>query len=178
MILLYIVILVVLIYGIFFVAQFYNIFFHGYPPFISTSYENIDKIIAEVHINENAVIYELGCGRARFLRMIEQAVPKTKLIGVENLFSIYFINFLRLKLQGSKIKLLHKNIFKINLNQADIIFCYLNNTTMLPLGLKLVSECRPGTLIISQAFTVPQLSPNKVIEVNGKKIYFYTIVEN
>jgi hypothetical protein len=169
------VVLVILIYGVFFVAQFYNIIFYGYPPFISSSYKNIRKIIEIVKLRGDETVYELGSGRSRFLRMLEKKYPSLKLVGVENLFSIHFPNYLRLKLQGSKIKLLNKNIFDIDLRQADIIYCYLNNTTMIPLGLKLIAECQPGTQIISQAFSVPQLSPQKVIEADGKKIYFYTI---
>lgn len=170
-----IILLGVLVYFIFFVTQFFNIIIYGYPPFISSSPENINKIIAATEIKEQDTIYELGCGRARFLRTIEKNYSKTKLVGVENLFSLYFINKLRLKFQGSKIKLLNKNLFNLNLGEADIIYCYLNNTTMIKLGEKIVKECRGGTQIISHAFSVPQLIPTKLIKLNNKKIYFYVV---
>ena len=100
MILLYLLAFILLIYGVFFVSQFYNIIFHSYPPFISSSSKNITKIIKTVKINGDETVYELGCGRARFLRMFEKKYPNLKLVGVENLFSIYLTNYLRLKLQG------------------------------------------------------------------------------
>ena len=175
MILLYIILLLVLVYFIFFINQFFNIIFHGYPPFISTSQLSLIKIIELTNINETDVIYELGCGRARFLRIIESAHPKARLIGVENLLSIFLINWFRLKLQGSKIKLLNKNLFDINLKEANLIYCYLNQALMFKLGAKIIKECLPGTQIISQAFSISQLTPVKVSLINHKKVYFYIV---
>lgn len=175
MILVYIILIVTLAYFVFFVAQFYNIIFHAYPPFISSSHDSIIKIIRAAEINGSETVYELGCGRARFLRTFERLYPKTRLIGVESLWSINLLNKIRLKIQGSKIKLLNEDFFKLNLSEATIIYCYLNNTTMIKLGEKIISECRPGTQIISQTFSVPNLVPLKTLMINGKKVYFYTI---
>lgn len=175
MILVYIILLGTLAYGIFYVAQFLNIFIYDYAPFISSSRSNIERIVSLIKFTGEETVYELGCGRARFLKTIEKLYPKTKLIGVENLFSIYLVNKLMLKFIGSHIKLWNKDFFKINLNDADIIYCYLNNTTMLKLGEKIIRECRPGTQIICQTFTMPQKTPDKVEEINNKKVFFYTI---
>jgi len=175
MILIYIILLGTLVYAIFYVAQFYNIVFYGYPPFISSSQDSIVKIIKATDIKGEETVYELGCGRARFLKTIEGLYPKTKLIGVENLFSVYLSSKLRLKFQGSHIKLLNEDFFKLNLSDANIIYCYLNNTTMIKLGEKIIKKCKSGTQVISQTFTLPQLTPNKVENINNKKVYFYIV---
>ncbi len=174
-VLLFFIFFVLLVYFIFFVSQFYNIIFFNYPPFLSTKLESIAKIISLIKIKDGAVVYEIGCGRARFLRKIETIYPTTELIGVENLFSIYFINKFRLKLQGSKIKLLNKDLLKLNLQTADIIYCYLNNNIMIQLENKIIKECKKGTQIISQTFSLPNLKPDNTIFLNNKKIYFYII---
>jgi len=175
MTLLYIALLALLIYFIFFISQFNNIIFRGYAPFISTDKITIKKILEKAKLREGTIIYELGCGRARFLRTVEKSFPKTKLIGIENLSSLYFINKLRLKLQGSRIKLLKKDFFAVNLKNADLIYCYLNNSTMRKLGEKFKEECRPGTQIVSRSFPIPQFKPEELIVVKNKKIYFYKI---
>jgi hypothetical protein len=175
MYLLFIIFLVLLIYFVFFVSQFYNIFFKGYAPFISTDTETIKTILAASSIRAPFVIYELGCGRARFLRIAEKSFPGVKLIGVENLASLYFANKIRLKLGFSKIKLLKKDFLEINLQAADLIYCYLNNETMKKLGDKFKKECREGTQIISRSFKIPQLIPEKTITIKNKKVYFYKI---
>jgi len=175
MIQLYIILFALVIYFIFSAAQFYNVLFRGYAPFVPTDREIIRKIMSEIQVREQATIYELGCGRAGFLRLMESVFPKTKLIGVENLFTLYLVSQIELKLKGSKIRLLKKNFFAVDLKEADLIFCYLNNTTMASLGEKFRRECRPGTQIISRSFPIPQFTPEKVIEIKDKKVYFYRV---
>jgi len=175
MILLYIILLFLFLYFIFFLSQSANVLFKGFAPFISTDRETIRKVISEGSVKGKSVVYELGCGRARFLRIIEKSFPDTRLIGVENLFSLYLLNRIRLQLQNSRIKLLNKDFFTLDLKDADLIYCYLNNQTMERLGTKFTQECRPGTQIISRAFPIPQFKPEKVAVIKNKKIYFYKI---
>lgn len=165
----------VLIYYIFFLTQSFNVIIKGYAPFIATDKETTKTIINELKIKERPIIYELGCGRARFLREAEKKYLKARLIGIENLFTIYLINKIRFKLIGSRIELLKTNFFKVNLEDADVIYCYLNNSTMQSLGQKFLDECKMGTQIISRSFPIPQLTPEKIIRVKSKKIYFYNL---
>lgn len=175
MYLLLIIFLVLLVYFVFFVSQFYNVFFKGYAPFISTDKETIKTILAASSIKPPLLVYELGCGRARFLRIAEQTFPGLKLIGIENLASLYYINWFRLKFSLSKIKLWKKDFLALNLKDADLIYCYLNNETMKKLGDKFSKECREGTQIISRSFPIPQFIPEKVLNIKNKKVYFYKI---
>lgn len=170
-----IILSVLVIYFIFFVSQSYNIIFKGYAPLVSTDRETIKRILSEVRIEKQSTIYELGCGRAIFLKMIEKTWPSTKLIGVENLFSLYFINKIKFKLQASKIRLLKKDFFTVDLKTADLIYCYLNNQTMARLGEKFRQECREGTQIISRSFPIPQFKSENIIRIKNKSVYFYKI---
>lgn len=175
MILLLIILLILIAYLIFFVSQFYNVTFRGYAPFVSTDHETFERIIAAIEIKENAVVYELGCGRARFLRMIEKRFPHSKLIGLENLSSLYILTKFGRQLQGSRINLLKGDFFETDLKEADIVYCYLNNLTMKKLGEKFKQECKIGTQIISRSFPIPQFTPEKVITIRNKKVYFYKV---
>lgn len=170
-----IILLLIAVYFIFFTTQFFNIIFKGYAPFIATDEITIKTIIDNLQVKEQPIVYELGCGRARFLRMAEKTFLKAKLIGVEDLSIIYFINKVRLKVIGSQINLLKTNFFKINLKDANLIYCYLNNATMESLGEKFLQECQKGTQIISRRFKIPQFTPEKVVIIKNKKVYFYKI---
>ena len=171
-----IIILIILgLYFIFFITQFINITLRGYAPLISTDQETISAIINELNIKNQSVVYELGCGQAVFLQSIEANFPKSTLIGVENLSTVYLLNNILLKFKKSQIKLIKKDIFKTNLEKADIIYCYLNNETMKNLGDKFMEECKNSTIIVSRSFPIPQFQPLKSIEIKSKKIYFYEI---
>jgi hypothetical protein len=175
MLFLTIFLIIIGLYFIFFISQFINIAFRGYAPLITTDQETIQAIINELNINDQSVVYELGCGQAVFLQSIETSFPQTKLIGIENLTTVYLFNYIRLKLRKSRISLIKNDIFKASLTDADFIYCYLNNDTMKRLGDKIAEECRNGTIIISRHFPIPQFQPYKTIEIKSKKVYFYKI---
>lgn len=175
MILLFFIIFALLVYLVFFAAQFINVLGKGYPPFISTDRETVARIIGDLKIKEGATVYELGCGRAGFLRQAEKTWPGVRLIGVENILSLYGLVKLELLGRRSRIKLLRKDFFSLDLKDADLIYCYLNNMVMAKLGQKFRQECRSGTQIISRSFPIPEWAPEKTLRLRNKNIYFYKL---
>lgn len=167
--------LVLLILLIFVAAQFFNLIFRGYAPFVSTHPKIMDKILAELKIKQNDHVFELGCGEAGFLRSIEEKFPKAQYTGIEYSFLPYFITKLQLAVKKSRIKMVKKNIFRTDLSGADMIYCYLSPRSMKKLSTKLKRECQPGTKLVSLCYALPDLQPDKTIEVDDKQIYFYTL---
>jgi SAM-dependent methyltransferase len=161
---------------LFLAVQFYNIIFRSYAPFISTRRKVLQRIVEELKTADSCTIYELGCGDAGFLRLARQKFPGAKLIGIEYSILPYIIAQVQSSLSGSKIKFIKKNFFKVDFKDADIIYCFLNITSMARLEPKLKAECKPGALFISYHFTLPGHSPEKVLEMKNKdKIYFYRL---
>lgn len=161
---------------IFLLIEFYHIIFCGYAPFIPTGRKAISAAVENIKLPENAVVYELGCGHAGFLRELRKKYPQAELIGVEYNFFPYLIGQIQNSLSGSKIKFIKKNFFKVDFSRADAIYCFLSIRSMAQLESKFKSECKPGTQIISYNFTLPNYAPDKVVEMENKnKIYFYKI---
>ncbi len=160
-------------------VNFSYIVFSGYAPFFATSGKILDRIVGELDIKDGATIYELGCGRAGFLRRVEKKFPRmSKLMGVEYFFIPFIIAGIQLALQKSKIKILKKNLFNVNLKEADVIYCFLNKQAMKKLKEKFLKECKRGAQIISYQFSLPDMAPGKVIDINENnrdKVYFYKI---
>lgn len=168
-------ILLLLVFFIFFVVQFFNICFRGFAPFISTRPKVIQKIIKELKMAEDATVYELGCGRAGFLRALRKKYPQAKLIGIEYSFLPYLIGQIQNSFIGCKLKIIKKNFLKADLSQADVIYCYLNETTMKALEGKFRNECKSGTIVISYLFSLPNMKSEKELAVRNEKdkVYFY-----
>jgi len=158
-------------------AHFFNIIFRGFAPYISTKPRVIKKILKEINFNINKrKVYELGCGKAGFLRALEDRKKEWQYIGVEYSWWAWLVTKIQTSFSKSKIKLLRKNIFKVNLKDADLIYCYLNPQMMKKLEIKFKEECKQGTRIISYAFAMHNLQSEKVVEVkNRENIYFYRI---
>ena len=168
--------IILIILAIFLSIQFFNILFRSYAPFISTNKKIIEKILLEIKLNDNNKVIELGCGKAGFLRALAKKFPNTKLIGIEYSFLPWIIA----KIQSNfgryhNIKIIRENIFKTDISEANLIYCYLNIKMMRDLENKFKKECKKGTQIISYLFKLPNLKPSKIIENNHNKIYFYTI---
>jgi len=160
----------------FLISEFYNIIFRGYAPLISTKTEAIDKMMAKIQLASGAKVFELGAGSAGFLRAVENKFPTAELVGIEYSFWPWLTTKLQLALRHSKIEMIRSDLFKINLKEADLIYCYLNPKMMQALESKFISECKQGAQIISHAFPLPTLAPTEVIESDDHgKIFFYTI---
>jgi len=165
-----------IVFAVFFITQFFNILFRGFAPYVSTRTEVINKIINEIELKDGEKVYELGCGKAGFLRAFEQKNPKGKFFGFEYSFWPYAVAKLQLGMTDSNIKIYKKNIFKADLKDADLVYCYLNGPMMEKLEKKFSAECKPGTQIISYTFQMPNKQPTRVVEIKkGHKVYFYTL---
>lgn len=174
MVVIYLLIFILGLYSVFFVKQFINIIF-GYAPLISTKKKILNQILDNINIKNDFIIYELGCGKADFLKLVESKKIKADLIGIENLFIANLVLKLQLRLMHSKIKIIQNDFFKENLSKADIIYCFLNNNTMKKLGEKFLRECKKETVIVSHKFPIVGFLPVKVLGEYGDKVYFYKI---
>ena len=155
--------------------QFFNIIFFGFAPFFNTSQQAIAMALKEINPKDDLVIYELGSGWARFLQAVEKINPQAKLEGIEYSRTTYWLSKIHLHSRHSHIKLLRKNLFKVNLAEADVIYCYLLTDMMFKLGEKIKAECRPGTKIISHMFSIPNMEIKKKVEVDPDVLYIYEV---
>lgn len=173
--LLILVLIILLLVLVFITVQMYNIVFRGFAPFVSTKFHAILAILKELNLNGKECVYELGAGKAGFLRAVEQKFKNEHLVGVEYSWWPYILAKMQIMITGSKIKMIKKNIFKVNLKEADVIYCFLIPKMMDSLAEKFKKECRPGTLVVSYKFKISSLEPERMIKEGGNNIYFYRI---
>jgi len=168
--LLFLGLIIVLAILIFLLEEFFNLIFRGYAPFINSKNRALDEAVKqfqELGLPEKAKIYELGCGQAGFLRRLEKSGKnKYILIGVEFMSSIYVLAKIQLTFLGSKIKLHNKNFLKMSLAGGDCFYCYLNESSMAKLSLKLSKEAHSGTFLISNQFHLPGHEPIKEVQIS------------
>lgn len=160
---------------IFGIIQFYDIVFKGFAPFISTRFQAILLIVKELNLSGKEKVYELGSGKAGFLRAVEEKFGNTELYGFEKAWWPYFLSKMQTVLVNSKIKIIRKDLFKINLKEADVIYCFLNPKMMLKLEEKIKEECRPQTLIVSYCFSMKGFEAERVLKDGKNNIYFYRV---
>jgi SAM-dependent methyltransferase len=138
-------------------------------PSSSRATQAILKILEK---RKKGIFVDLGCGMGKLLIAVKKKYPEMEVAGYENWPSQFFLAKLLIFLSGAKIKIFYKNLFLADLNQANIIYCYLSKNLIKKLEKKLEIELKGGTLVISSTFPFPNWKPNQVIVTNQKNPNF------
>jgi hypothetical protein len=67
------------------------------------------------------------------------------------------------------------DLFEQDLSGATVITLYLLPSLNVKLMPKLMKELKPGTRIVSHAFDMGDWKAEKELDVDGRKVYFWTI---
>ena len=144
--------------------------------FVPTPAEVVTAMLKVAKVGKGDVVYDLGSGDGRIPIAAVKDFGADRAIGID-------IDPQRIKeanenLQksgvGDRVRFLNQDLFTTNLSEATVITLYL-----LPsLNLKLMPELkklRPGTRIVSPAFDMGDWVPEQTLDVDGRRVYFWTI---
>jgi len=147
----------------------FDILLRGFAPFISSRPWAVARLLEELdkeQIRKKPVIYSLSCGKSGFLLEAGKKYYQAELIGVEHDFIPYILEKIQLFLRRSDIRIIHKkNIYKLDVSKADLIYCYLDIHILRDMPKKLKFECKPGTIIVSNGFPIPNLPEKRSVEI-------------
>lgn len=146
-------------------------------PYVVTPAWAIDYIVNKIPFKDNDVVYDLGCGDARFLIALKKKYPNIKATGYELAWWPYLNAKQKIRKSRLNIDLRRKNFYNVKLSEADVIFCFLIHSIMPRLEKKLLEELKPGALVISYGFKFPNWKPKEMIsnpdKPKGSKINIY-----
>jgi SAM-dependent methyltransferase len=128
-------------------------------PFATTSKTKVHKMLTMANIKPNDLVYDLGCGDGRVL-IIAAKHYNARAIGIEiDPFRYLWCKF-RIRVLGlrEKVKVIRGDFFKNSLNDADIIICYLMQSTNNKLQKKLQDELKAHAIVVSHKFKFPDLN--------------------
>lgn len=151
------------------VYQFYSLYaFIFGAPFVPVPRRVVDKIIELADIQDNDVLFDLGSGDGRIV--LAGAKKGVTCTGIEiNPLLYYFSKF---KIRNFKnAKIIRQNLWETDLSSANILTLYFMQDKMAKLKEKIKKEMRPGTRVVSYAFTFPDWQFVK----NDGKIYLYIV---
>ena len=149
--------------------------------YVPTPNDVVAKMLQLAQPKKTDVVYDLGCGDGRIV------VSAAKKYGCKGIgFDIdpqrikeSLANVKKNKV-GRLVKIQNKNIFTLDLSKANVITLYLLprlNTKLIPQFEKM----KPGSRIVSHAYDMSGVKPDKVITVKSKEdnathtIYLWTV---
>lgn len=147
-------------------------------PYVPTPEEVVEKMLELAKPKKGEVLYDLGCGDGR---IVVTAAKKygVKGIGVD-------IDPERIKESNDnakqagvtdRVKFIKKDLFKMDFRDADIMAMYLLTTVNEQLKPKLLEQMRPGSRVVSHAFSMGDWEPDQEVTVEPDKqtVYFWII---
>ena len=145
-------------------------------PYVPTREEVVAGMLKLGGVKAGDVVYDLGCGDGRIVITAAQKFG-TRGVGID-------INPQRIreaeenaKRSGvtDKVKFIEQDLFEAKISDASVVMLYLLPSVNLKLRPKLLADLKPGTRIVSHSFDMGDWKAEKEIEVEGERIYFWTI---
>lgn len=132
-------------------------------PLYLSSDQAVRAVTALLPTDQPARIIDLGCGLGGLLAGLSRARPDLELHGVDAAPLPWLFSWLRL---GQRARVRFGSLWREDLSGYDVVYAYLSPEPMPELWAKARREMRPGSLLISNTFAIPDLRPDKVIELN------------
>jgi cyclopropane fatty-acyl-phospholipid synthase-like methyltransferase len=145
--------------------------------YVPTPQEVVDAMLEMADVKQSDVVYDLGSGDGRIAITAAQKYG-ARAVGIDiDPQRIREANEnLKKANVGNRVRFLNQDLFQTNINEATVVTLYLLQSLNIKLLPKLRSELKPGTRIVSHAFSMgDEWKPEKTQEVAGKTIYFWTI---
>ncbi len=127
-------------------------------PTSQRAIKTILRIIDDKKSN-GTIFYDLGCGTGEVVISVKKNFPELSVFAIENIWSQIFFAKLKSYFLRKKIIFLRKDLFKENLQKANIVYCYLPRNLIPDLEKKLKKELRPNTIIITNTVSFPNWQP-------------------
>ncbi len=119
---------------------------------------------------------DLGCGFGGVLSVLARARPDGEYCGIEAALLPFAASWIRGRIAGYHAR--WANVWDADLENYDVVYAYLSPAAMPRLWEKVQREMRPGTLLISNSFLIPGVSPTLTLDVDQHKdaiVYLWRI---
>lgn len=139
------------------------------PLYLSSSkvWQALETLLPPHQHEKNFTFMDIGSGIGGVLTHLAGVRPDGRYFGVETAPLPFLLSWLRIRLGGSRnCEVKWGSLWACDLAPYDVVFAYLSPVPMDELWQKVRDEMRPGTLFISNAFTVAGHPPQQTLTVD------------
>jgi protein-L-isoaspartate O-methyltransferase len=149
-----------------------------YPdvPYVPTPIEVVEQMLKLADVRQGDVVYDLGSGDGRVVIMAAEKFG-ARATGVE--VNPELIRDARRNAQqagvSDRVNFVQGDLFQSDLRPATVVTLYLLPALNQKLRPKLFSELKPGTRVVSFSFDMGDWKPQRVADINGRRVYLWII---
>ncbi len=144
--------------------------------FVPTPNEVVSKMMELAKVTQKDTVYDLGCGDGRIVITAAQRYgargvgididPERVKEATENV---------RKGGVADRVKIVRGDLFEADISGATVVTLYLLTDLNLKLRPKLLKDLRPGTRVVSHAFSMGDWKPERTADVSGTTVYLWRI---
>ena len=148
-------------------------------PYVSTPHAIVDEMVRLADVKASDVVYDLGCGDGR---LVIAAVKKTGCRGVGIDIDPERIKESRANARAAgvedRVRFVEQNFFASDIREATVMLIYLFPDVNIRLRGKFLSEMKPGSRLVSNAFDMGDWRPDNSAVIGGQRVYYWVIPAN
>jgi SAM-dependent methyltransferase len=147
-------------------------------PYVPTPQKVVNGMLELADVKKGEVVYDLGCGDGRIVITAAKEFGATG-IGVDlnpERIEEANANAVEAKVED-KVTFHQGDLFNFDFSKADVLTLYLLPDVNLKLKPKILAEMKPGSRVVSHAFTMGDWEPDESISVDGRNVYLWIIPE-
>lgn len=145
-------------------------------PFVPTPDDVVERMLDMAQVGNQDYVIDLGSGDGRI------AIAAVKDRGAKGAMGVDIdpariaeaTNNAKMAGVSDAVEFRQQNLFETDLNQASVITMYLLQRINLKLRPTLL-DLRPGTRIVSHAFSMDDWQPDAEANVDGRNVYFWIV---
>ncbi len=145
----------------------------GYVP---TPYEVVDAMLKVANVGEDDIVYDLGSGDGRIV------IAAARDYGARGVGIDVDPRRIRESWENAekdnvtdRVNFIKGDIFVEDISEATVVTMYLLREINAQLQPKLLKELKPGTRIVSHAYSIGDWQPEKTLLVDDRLVYYWVI---
>jgi hypothetical protein len=147
--------------------------------FVGTPQDVVDRMLKMAHVTKADVVCDLGCGDGR---IVVTAAKKFGTRGIGFDLDPQRIKESRANAEQAgvtdRVTFKQQDLFKTPISEATVLTMYLLPSVNMKLRPRILSELRPGTRVVSHAFTMEDWKPDQQSSEGGGNVYFWLVPAN
>jgi hypothetical protein len=145
---------------------------------VPTPDEVVDRMLTMAQTKPEDYVIDLGAGDGKI------AIAAAKKFGARSMGVEYnpdMVAYAQKNLQAAgvagKAQIVHGDIFATDFTQATVLTMYLLPSLNIKLRPQILA-LRPGTRVVTHAFTMEDWEPDEASDVDGRRVYFWVVPAN